>query len=166
MNLRPLSLAYATRMLSGRIDDAEDVAQEVMVKLAEQIALRSLTSGLRVPDLRRFVIRATINAAIDVLRAEARAFQRHQRLAAQLPANDSDSSMDERLEELTRAVAQLKPSDRLLIHMQLEGKTMKQIAARSGLTYGAVAVRLHRIRRRLAKSMQISSLAESSEPVG
>ena len=50
------------------------------------------------------------------------------------------------MEALAIALTQLSPKDRNLVTMIVEGNSYQTVAAREGLTVGAVKVRLNRVR--------------------
>ncbi len=59
----------------------------------------------------------------------------------------------DRAGRLMAAIRALPPADRHVILLYLEGETPKSIAALTGLTPGAVSVRIHRIRAVLTRGM-------------
>ena len=65
---------------------------------------------------------------------------------ADVPALRNDSATAEIMEALDRALTRLAPIDQLLVRRFVAGDSYDQIAARVGLSLGAVKVRLHRVR--------------------
>ncbi len=53
--------------------------------------------------------------------------------------------------DLEKLAARLPEQDRQILTLALEGESLKEIAAKTGLSYSNVGVRLHRLRRRLAE---------------
>ena len=64
----------------------------------------------------------------------------------------ADDDRDERLRETVDGLmACLDDDDRALLQMKLDGFNNDDLAMLTGLSYAAVATRLHRIRRRMAE---------------
>jgi RNA polymerase sigma-70 factor (ECF subfamily) len=64
----------------------------------------------------------------------------------QAPDVSSDRPVAEIMEALSLALARLSPTDRNLVNLIVEGNSYQTVAAREGLTVGAVKVRLNRVR--------------------
>ncbi len=140
--------------ICGNPTDAEDVAQEVFLKL-----YRSLGKFQGESSFRTFLYRVTTNAALDFLRGRKRReavpleTEENSPLAV-LP--DPDALPDEQLErrELQRAVrrgiAKLPAGQRTALALrELEGLSYSEIALVLGLSEGTVKSRIARGRERL-----------------
>ena len=137
----------AALRVTGNPADAEDVLQTVF--------LRVLTGGGDVegaPLPAAYFRRAAVNAAVDLLRrravhAESVYDDRAPHAAVQPP-----SLLKERLR---RAIATLESEDATLFLLRhVEGLSIEELAGMFQLEKNNVAVRLHRIRRRLQAEME------------
>ena len=136
--------------ITGRVADAEDVLQTVFLRLVR----RGADAG-PVADAERFLRRAAVNAALDVLRARRVAREVPAESVAPLAAGSGGSperafSSGEIREWLRAALARLNPRAAEIFALRFfEGKENPEIAAAVGTTPGTVAVTLHRARQRL-----------------
>jgi len=152
----PFVFAVVYRRLGGTLTLAEDASQEVFIRLVRSCPFERLR---HVDAFRRYVWRVADNVARTYVR---RAISRR---AAEFSASEAEAdSMDVQwfghVEEelaaknlLERVVADLAPGDRELLQLVLNGHNLPEIAKAIGLTYGNAAVRLHRLRQRLRKSL-------------
>lgn len=138
----------------GNPADAEDVAQEVFLKLC-----RSLNRFQGESSFHTFLYRVTTNAALDFLRGR----KRRETVPLEAEGNgpltvlpDPDAPPEEQLErrELQRAVrrgiAKLPAGQRTALALrELEGLSYAEIAAVLGLSEGTVKSRIARGRERL-----------------
>ena len=132
--------------------DTRDLLQELFIKLARQPAL--LTN---VRQERPFLIRLAHNLAVDALRRRAARDRNYDQLAAdaaQLFAPAANPDEQSFREELTRALGELPPDQRAVLHLKLwEGMTFEQIAAALELSPNTAASRyrygLDKLRERL-----------------
>ena len=134
----------AALRVTGNPADAEDVLQTVF--------LRVLTRGGDDALPAAYFRRAAVNAAVDVLRrrelhAESAYDDRAPHVAVQPPLLLK--------ERLRRAIAALETEDASLFLLRyVEGLTNEELAAMFQIEKNNVAVRLHRIRRRLQSELQ------------
>jgi RNA polymerase sigma-70 factor (ECF subfamily) len=132
--------------------DTRDLLQEVFVKLARQ---PGLLAGVR--DERAFLIRLAHNAAIDLMRRHAARQRNYEQLASEsvavfAPAGDADEQAFR--SALSRALAELPPDQRAVVHLKLwENLTFEQIAAALDISPNTAASRyrygLDKLRARL-----------------
>jgi RNA polymerase sigma-70 factor (ECF subfamily) len=137
----------AALRVTGNPADAEDVLQTVFLRL--------LAKGEDVEDVAlpaAYFRRAAVNAAVDVLRRrELRADSVYDDSA---PHAAVQSSLLLK-EQLRRAVAALDSEDATLFLLRyVEGLSNEELAGMFKMEKNNVAVRLHRIRRRLQAEMQ------------
>jgi RNA polymerase sigma-70 factor, ECF subfamily len=128
----------------GNAADAEDVLQTVF--------LRVLTRGDDADTLpAAYFKRAAVNAAVDVLRRrEHRAESAYDDVSQ--PAVEPPGLLKERLR---RAIATLDSDDASLFLLRhVEGMTIDELAGMFDIEKNNVAVRLHRIRRRLQVELE------------
>lgn len=140
----------------------EDLAQETFLK-----AWRALAQFDGRAPFEHWISRIAVRAALDHLRRE----KRHKSevglpdlgedVLDWLRSPDEKSELDSRdaAEVLHRAMQRLSPSDRMVITMQeLEGCSVKEIAAALGIS--AIAVRVRAVRARAKLKRALENLAE------
>lgn len=133
----------------------QDLLQEIHVAL-----WKSLPSFAGRCSLRTWIYRVAHNvAATHLLRQKRRRTERLSTLdELVLEAHDRETAttIDEQraLARLTELIRRLKPVDRQLIVLHLEGLPADEIAEVAGLSVGNVHTKLHRIRELLAKRIQ------------
>jgi len=151
------------RWFHGDAEMSEDNCQESSIRVAETLAGRTNHSLFETDALRRYATRVAINSAIGMLRRQAR----HQRkvLYARLGVDDmiaSPQSQESGLDVgyLSEALQSLRDADRRAIELSLEGHSIREISRVMGVSYGAMAVRLHRIRAQLRTRLLIEGASQ------
>lgn len=151
--------AYVGSKLKESINrEAEDILQDVALKLfsgADRYSPINNVAG--------FVYRAIKNKIIDVMRTNSRPSIHHDsqnelKLTefAQLLYDKSDNSYPERMEdELKKEIINLKPDYRdIIIAIDFEGYTYKEIALETGIPLGTLMSRRHRAISMLYKKLK------------
>ena len=121
----------------------EDVVQMVFIKMVRRLTL------LRDPAVfESWLFRLGRNTAVDFLRRRRcrPTMVSDEVMFEQVPDTSSERSVAEIMEALHVALTRLSPKDRNLVTMIVEGNSYQTVAAREGLTVGAVKVRLNRVR--------------------
>lgn len=146
---RVLKAAYR---ITGSMSDAEDVAQNVFLRIAQRGASRTAMAN---PD--SYVYRAAINGALDLLR-------RRQRENA-APADEielvADNASTERAVQARESVAALRASlaelspraAEMFVLRYVEERDLADIARLMDTSRAVVAVTLHRTRARLRQQL-------------
>ena len=130
----------------------QDLLQEIHLAL-----WRSLPNFAGRCSVRTWVYRVAHNvAASHLLRQKRRRVESLvtlDELVLEADGSETASSVDEQqvLEKLTRLIQRLKPIDRQLIVLHLEGLPAEEIAEIAGVSVSNVHTKLHRIRELLAK---------------
>jgi RNA polymerase sigma-70 factor, ECF subfamily len=143
--------AYA---VTGRHEDAEDVLQTIFLRLAK----REITYDvLRNPKL--YLHRSAVNVSLNVIRTRRReaVLREATRLeSAQTP--DATINDDEELHACLReAIAQLKPQAAEIVLLRyVHNHSDAEIAQMLGVSRGAIAIKLFRLRARLKKTLRAS----------
>jgi RNA polymerase sigma-70 factor (ECF subfamily) len=137
------------RRMNGVLRDeaaAEEVSAEAIFRLTLQIKAGRMPEH---PDA--WLARVAFNVAMSRGRRQQVAARRAaQLLPLTTRGSVEDEAIDhERLTTMRRAVAELKPDDRLLVLLAASGHSGLEIAGRLGWSHAAVRTRLHRLRARL-----------------
>lgn len=129
--------------------DREDLRQEIIFQLWK--AFPSYKPDFKVTT---WMYRVALNTAVSYYRKYGRRKQQERDLndLAKAPTKDNNYEED-RLEQLQSAINDLKPVDKALIILQLEGEHLASIAAISGLTETNVSTKLSRIKKALHKKL-------------
>jgi RNA polymerase sigma factor (sigma-70 family) len=157
--LYPLIIRIVRSHLPVRAAE-EDLAQEIFVKLFTRLEQYQERSGV---PFEHWVSRLAVRTCLDALRAERR---RPELRWSDLPEEQSawlefmlvdeaarpDTAPASARELLEKLLSQLPPDDRLVISlMDLEEKSVKDIAALTGWNIPLIKVRAFRARRKLRK---------------
>jgi RNA polymerase sigma-70 factor (ECF subfamily) len=144
---------------AGNHHDADDIAQEVFVKV-----YRSLSGFRQDAQFTSWLYRIVMNACIDHRRRNgtvalsldaARDEERTFELAAAEPGPESHAYAAELKQAVGRAVDQLPPQQRAIFCMRhFEGMKLVDIAAALGVAEGTVKRQLHSAVHRLRRSLR------------
>lgn len=133
-------------------DDRNDLLQEVLLAVWKSIpAFR----GQAKPTT--YLYRVSHNAALLWIRTEKNYRRRIERFVATAPDTltaNNDSLADERLAKIYSAIHLLKPLDRSLILMALDGLSYREMAEVLGLSESNVGVKLNRIKTQLTQTLK------------
>lgn len=141
----------------------EDVVQMVFIKMVRRLSL------LRDPAVfESWLFKLSRNTAVDFLRRRRcrPTMVSDERMFEQAPDTSSERPVAEIMEALTLALTRLSPVDRNLVTMIVEGNSYQTVAAREGLTVGAVKVRLNRVRPFLRVSVGEAVGVRAGAPAG
>jgi RNA polymerase sigma-70 factor (ECF subfamily) len=142
----------------ARAHEADSALQQDLLQEIHLALWRSLEAFDNRCSLRTWVYRVAHNvAATHVLRAKRRKVSQLVALDdVDIAAEDAnvDAAIDEAraLARVTRLIQRLKPLDRELIILHLEGLAGDEIAEIAGLSSANVATKVHRIKQLLAES--------------
>ena len=150
---RVFQVAYR---VTGNSSDAEDVLQNIFIRLMKQPVLPS-----RSDELGSYLHRAAVNASIDVLRSRKTSRRIPLEDVAVRLAEDDESSPEteqrgkELADWLRSAVCRLSPQAAEIFSLRyLEGYKNLEIAEMVQTSPGVVAVVLHRARQRLREELE------------
>lgn len=132
--------------------DRDDLCQEVMLAV-----WKSIPSFRGESKASTYLYRVSHNAALLWTRTEKNYRRRLEQFSAAPPTEstvDGDSSTDERLANLYAAIRLLKPVDRSLTLMFLDGLTYREMAEVLGLSESNVGVKLNRIKNHLTQTLK------------
>lgn len=149
---------YAHAVLQSRVDisveDREDIAQGVLLKLQSRQALRRVRLSRSPPG---YVVAMIRNAANDLSRrerVERTSLGRLQLEALLEAAEHVAEKQDERIAALRKELLLLRPADRTLLRLRFWKKlSFAQIAEELQVPYSTVAVRMFRLLRVLRERL-------------
>ena len=143
-------------------NDAEDIAQQVFAKIYFSIRNFDFRSSLLT-----WIYKITVNECYDYLRKKRvrklvyesdYSPEDAQRLETSEPAVDPAVPADRRLAQrdlVMKLLSKLSPQDRSLILLkEIEGHSVEELAAMTGLNENTIKVKLFRIRQKLLKAAQ------------
>ena len=127
---RPKVLALARQFAraSGLRADAEDIAQEVLVRL-----WTALSGGEEIRSAEAWAVRVTKNLCVSLLRKDR--LWGTAPLPESLPSGESASTAvdnNERRRALDRALQRIHPGTRRLLELRAAGMSLDEIAAATG----------------------------------
>ncbi len=147
--------------LIGRIEDVEDVGQEVFLRLYFSL------DQLRTPEVfEPWLYRLTVNACYDHLRRQRRRNESRmadlsetQVVLADASAGTKQQEESERKKRVTEMVGALlsavSEQDRILLSLkEIEGLSLKELEKIYGVNENALKVRLFRARQRVLKAYE------------
>lgn len=138
------------RPILGQPSAVEDVVQVIFIKMVRRMRLLRSSAAFE-----SWLFRMARNTALDFLRRRrCRPFTvADEQQIERTVDTGSDRSIGEIMEALDLAVQRLNPIDRNLVRMIVEGHSYSVAAEQTGLSVGAVKVRLCRVRPFLRQSV-------------
>jgi RNA polymerase sigma-70 factor, ECF subfamily len=136
-------IAGFVRPIISQPSATEDVVQMIFIKMVRRLRLLRSSAAFE-----SWLFRLSRNTALDFIRRRRcrPTTVADDRQMADVPDTDSSRTVDEIMEAFELAVSRLSPLDRHLVTMIVQGHSYRTVAAQSGLTEGAVKVRLCRMR--------------------
>ena len=148
-------LRHICRVYARDVEARKDLYQEIMFQL-----WRSLPSFAGASSIDTWVYRVALNTALTHVRhrsvhVETPLDQDHVEAAdlASLDATDDTPDLGEQSERLYAAIDRLGDVDRMLVTMYLDDRSYREMAEVIGISESHVGVKLHRIRKALARSL-------------
>ncbi len=148
-------LRHICRVCARDVEARKDLYQEIMFQL-----WRSLPSFAGASSIDTWVYRVALNTALTHVRrrsvhVETPLDQDHVEAAdlASLDAADDTPDLGEQSERLYAAIDRLGDVDRMLVTMYLDDRSYREMAEVIGISESHVGVKLHRIRKALARSL-------------
>ena len=133
-------------------DDRNDLLQELLLAVWKSIpAFRGQAKSST------YLYRVCHNAALLWIRTQKNYRRRIEQLSAFAPddsATDSDPLTSERLVQLYAAIRELKPSDRSLMLLALDGLSYREMADVLGISENHVGVKLNRVKAQLTQTLK------------
>ena len=149
--LRPYVYGLLFRLLRGHRDLAEDLCQEVFLKLARYCPFKDLLDPLAFRSYLWTICRNTARSYLKRLQKSKLEAENTGAPPIELgSATDPEaSSLLEAKETLAQILEKVEPVDAQILRSLIEGQSLSEIASHTGRKYSDVAVRLFRLRERL-----------------
>lgn len=130
-------------------EDRKDLVQEISLQL-----WKAYPSYDQSVALSTWTYRIALNISISFLRKETSRKRREEQYQQERDLLEwSDPILDERLEQLYRVIDHLKPLDKALLILSLEGCKHTEIGDVMGMSPTNVSTKLYRIREQLKSSV-------------
>jgi RNA polymerase sigma-70 factor (ECF subfamily) len=141
-------MIYRTaRGVTGRHDDAEDVLQNVFLKLVRQPLAPDFTKSPKA-----YLYRAAVNASIDIVRRRKAETLNEGLDRIEAPPSHDVDERESRHRLLYESIAELNPdAAQIVILRYMHNQSDAEIARFLGVSRGAIALKLFRSRARLRK---------------
>ena len=144
--------AVAYRVLNGNGELAKDATQVVFLRLFEY---SEFTEFSEPEEFLAYVATVSRHAALDLIKRERKYVTGLDlTLCDFLPGTATPKQHETAKNQLHSLLEQLDSHNKELVEMLMNGYTLEEIAQRSGVTYAAAAVRIHRLRERLFKCLK------------
>jgi RNA polymerase sigma-70 factor (ECF subfamily) len=160
-------LAYR---LTGKKEDAEDLVQELLLRLYPQV-----NTMRKVENLKPWLARSLYNLYIDTIRKNNRSPLGHldgdsenvlPLLEDQNTLPDNQLELSQQQKQLLEAVNLLGEAHRSLVIMHdMEGYTLAELSDSMNLPVGTLKSRLHRARKKLRKSIRMEPNADKQRVI-
>ena len=140
--------SYVRSKISNTVSrDAEDIVQDVALKILSRPA-----DAVPIDNIGGFVYSAIRNRIVDIMRTKEQVINHNdtiedlwQGFAALFNENTSSTYSEELIRHLKKAITQLKPIYRdIVIAVDFEGYTYKEISEETGIPQGTLMSRRHR----------------------
>ena len=153
---------YVRSKISNTVErDAEDIVQDVALKILSRPA-----DAVPIDNIGGFVYSAIRNRIVDIMRTKEQRMDHKdtiddiwQEFAALFYTTREDTYPEVVVNGLKKAIAELKPIYRdIIIAVDFEGYTYKEIAEETGISQGTLLSRRHRALSLLLRKLEIQKL--------
>jgi len=138
-NVIRLCLGY----VNGREDLAKDLAQEVFIKVWQ-----NLQSFRNNSNISTWIYRITVNTCLQELRRKK---VKHLTLNIAADKTINPDEKEDQFMEMYRCINTLSSDNKTIILLELENVPQLEIAQITGISHQAVRTRIHRIKEQLSK---------------
>lgn len=125
---------------------SKDLAQEVFIKVWQH-----LKSFRNESSISTWIYRITVNTCLLELRKKKTVDLSNHLIHLEEPSEITTDNKQTQLKKLYSCISRLKPENKSIILLELEGLPQKSIAEITGLSHEAIRVRIHRIKNKLTK---------------
>jgi RNA polymerase sigma factor (sigma-70 family) len=150
--IRRFVYAVAYRVVNGDQELAKDATQVVFQRLFEY---SEFTEFVDPNDFVAYVATIARHAALDLVKKEGRYVTGLDlTLCDFLPGSITPQQHQKAQGQLHDLLEQLNSDDKILVNLLMEGHTLDEISEQLQISYANAAVRIHRLRERLANAMK------------
>jgi len=144
-------LVFKVANIYGRDeDDIKDLSQEVILQL-----WKSFPKYDKNYKISTWIYRIALNVCISATRKETTRKKIHSDYQKHVDIIHWDDNIsDPRLKQLYRFIGNLKPFDKAILILQLEGRNNSEIAEIMGISVTNVSTRIHRIKEKLSSDFK------------
>lgn len=135
---------------NGNVDLAADSAQEIFIKIWQ-----NLHNFRGEAQIGTWIYRIAVNYCLTLLRKNKRNQKIHFDFLINSLQEEKTDDKEEKIATMYSCIQKLKPVDRMIILMTLEAVSYADIAEVIGIEEGNLRVRIHRIKNRLTKCVQL-----------
>ncbi|WP_298901064.1 RNA polymerase sigma factor [uncultured Psychroserpens sp.] len=134
---------------SGDTMLSKDLTQEVFIKVWQ-----NLESFRQESSISTWIYKIAVNTCLLELRKKKTIGISDHLNHLEQPLENTSANMDIKLKQLYSCIGCLKPENKSIILLELEGLPQKEIAEITGLSHEAIRVRIHRIKNELTKCVK------------
>ncbi|MFK8162046.1 MAG: RNA polymerase sigma factor [Lewinella sp.] len=136
----------------GNTSDAEDLFQEVLIKI-----WNNLDKFRKDSNVNTWIYRIATNTALNYLKSKSRE-REHSRdfnsvELSSMPTESSSFDKEQKIRQLYQEIAGLKEIEKIIISLVLDNCSYSDIAEITGLSSSNVGVRINRIKKTLSKKL-------------
>lgn len=130
-------------------DDLKDLRQDILINI-----WKGLGSFRGDSSLSTWVYRVALNTCVSTVRKRRKHHSTIPLDGICEPHDETDNESRERIEALHRVITTLSPLDKAVITMWLDERKYEEIAEVTGISRNNVAVRINRIKQKLADKLE------------
>lgn len=151
-HVRRFVFGVAYRALNGNRGLADDATQVVFMRLFQYAEFTEFSEP---EDFLGYIATIARHAALDLKKAEGRYVTGLDlTLCDFIPGTPTPAQHESARRSLLELLEQLDPEERHLVDLLMEGFSLDEIAGQLKISYANAAVRIHRLRERLRKSLK------------
>ena len=159
--------------LTGSTADAEDLLQELLLKL-----FRRFDQWREIDNPRPWMLRVLYNLHVDLYRKRARTHGTNARtvdsesypveeIEHPAPSPALQAERDQRQDRILNALGELGPEQRALVTLHLiEGHTLEEVASILEIPLGTLKSRLHRCKAQLRRTLEVEPFSRNVRLTG
>jgi RNA polymerase sigma factor (sigma-70 family) len=156
--LWPVLLATSYRILRGNLALSEDASQEALLRLFRLAPFEQFADNPAA--FRSYALAVGRNTALRYLSRilGEQKFSENAEAGEKATLDENPELLVIRSNLLAQCIVNLEVGERNMLELLLEGYNISEIASRLGLKYSATAVRIYRLRNKLAKLLRMNDL--------
>ena len=149
-------IAKVARVYCSDAEDRKDLIQDIILQL-----WRSFSKYNEAYSISTWTYRIAINVSISFLRKATTRNSTHSTYQQQNEfLQIHDTAIDEKLEQLYHFIDLLKPMDKAIIILYMEGCKNKEISRVMGMSVSNISTRKHRIKEELKSYFETKKIAK------